>query len=262
VNLKMAKIPKIIHQTWKTENIPQKFSGCVNTWKKKHPEWQYKLWTDRDNRAFIKSHYPSFLNLYDGYTSKIKKADAVRYFILHKYGGLYVDCDFECLKPFDSLITGSKECILGYEPERHSTHLNNGNSLVCNAIMASVPGHRLWEHLFLVLQESKSYGDVVDATGPRMLQRGIESYPHEDVTIFQSNVFYPLVDIKNPVLALSENEMKYYLDMRKEKKFPSESLAVHHWAGTWYSGGIPGAAKRFMEGLINSVQAFFRRFII
>ncbi len=253
----MMKIPKIIHQTWKTENIPQKFSGFVNTWKKYHPDWQYKLWTDKDNRAFIKSHYPSFLKLYDGYTSNIKKADAIRYFILHQYGGLYVDCDFECLKPFDSLIIESKGCLLGYEPERHSTYLNNGNGLVCNALMASVPRHRLWEHIFVILQENRSYRDVVDATGPRMLQRGIENYPHNDITIIQSNVFYPLVDIKNTALVLTEDEVKYYSDMLKENKFPAESFAVHHWAGTWYGGGITGISKRFMDWLINSVQGFF-----
>jgi mannosyltransferase OCH1-like enzyme len=255
-------IPKIIHQTWKTQDIPQKFSGFVKTWKKYHPDWEYKLWSDKDNRAFIKTHYPSFLNLYDGYTSNIKKADAIRYFILHQYGGIYADCDFECLKPFDPLIAENKGCFLGYEPELHSTRLYKKNNLACNAIMASVPGHRLWEHIFSILEENKSIEDVMDATGPRMLQSGLESYPYSDVTVFQSKVFYPLVDITNLNLALSEDESSYYSNMLKKKIFPDESYAVHHWAGTWYSGGIPGAAKRLLTRLINSAQVFLRRFFI
>ncbi len=249
------KIPKIIHQTWKTENIPHKFSRFVQTWKKHHPDWEYKLWTDKDNRALIKAHYPSFLKLYDGYTSNIKKADAIRYFILHKYGGLYVDCDFECLKPFDSIITENKKCLLGLEPERHSKQLYNGTDLVCNAIMVSVRGHRLWKHVFGILKENSSYPDVMDATGPRMLTKAIKRYPHEDVTVLPSDVFYPLVDIKNTALTLSEDELRYYSNMLEENKFPADSFAVHHWAGTWYRGGVSGIMKRFMERLINSFQA-------
>ncbi len=215
-------------------------------------------WTDKDNRAFIRSHYPTFLGLYDDYTSNIKKADAVRYFILHHYGGLYVDCDFECLKPFDPLISESQGCILGYEPDLHSKRLYQGNDLVCNAIMASVPGHRLWEHIFSVLKKSRYHGDVMDATGPRMLQRGLESYPYDDIIVYSDKVFYPLVDIKNPDLALSKDEVKYYSEMLEKKIFPAESYAVHHWAGTWYSGGAWGAATRFIEGIANSVKALYK----
>ena len=36
--------------------------------------------------------------IYDNYDVNIKRVDAVRYFYLYHFGGLYVDLDFECIK--------------------------------------------------------------------------------------------------------------------------------------------------------------------
>lgn len=47
-------IPHIIHQSWKNATIPAKFHAWANSWLEKHPTWEYKLWTDMDNRQLIK----------------------------------------------------------------------------------------------------------------------------------------------------------------------------------------------------------------
>lgn len=46
------------------------------------------LHTDADNRAFIAREFPEYLGLYDGYDTHIKRVDAVRYFLLYRYGGV------------------------------------------------------------------------------------------------------------------------------------------------------------------------------
>jgi mannosyltransferase OCH1-like enzyme len=43
-----------------------------------HPTWEYKLWTDVDNRELVRRHYPWFLEMYDGFPQNIMRADAVR----------------------------------------------------------------------------------------------------------------------------------------------------------------------------------------
>ena len=55
-------------------------------------------------REFIEKMYPWFLKTYDGYTQEIMRIDAVRYFILHYFGGIYLDIDMECkvCKIFDN----------------------------------------------------------------------------------------------------------------------------------------------------------------
>jgi mannosyltransferase OCH1-like enzyme len=44
-----------------------------------NPGWEYRFWTDADNRALIKEKFPESLAMFDGYTSAILRADAIRY---------------------------------------------------------------------------------------------------------------------------------------------------------------------------------------
>lgn len=243
------KTPAIIHQTWKTEKIPVRFQPFVTSWKTKNPDWHHVLWTDRDCKQFMKTNYPGFLGLYNAYDEKIKRIDAFRYFLLHHYGGLYVDMDFECLKSFDALIDVEGMCILGLEPELHARRLYNKQKLIGNAIMVSPPKHRFWEHVFDTLINCKSHEDVLDATGPAMLGKALANYQHRDIRLFPGNVFYPLVDLSNEKLALTNAEQKYYGDMLINRSFPDASYAVHHWAGTWYSKGVRVSLQRLMTRL-------------
>ena len=61
-------IPKIIHQSWKTSDVPEVYHAWVSTWLQNHPTWVYKLWTDDENRELIARHYPWFLRDYDNFT--------------------------------------------------------------------------------------------------------------------------------------------------------------------------------------------------
>lgn len=65
---------------------------------------QYILWTDKSARELIESEYPWFLPVYDSYPYNIQRADAIRYFVLHKYGGIYMDLDIGCARPMDPLL--------------------------------------------------------------------------------------------------------------------------------------------------------------
>lgn len=66
---------------------------------------EYMLWTDASSREFIAKDYPWFLDTFDGYTYPIQRADAIRYFVLYHYGGVYLDLDIGCQRPVDSLLT-------------------------------------------------------------------------------------------------------------------------------------------------------------
>jgi mannosyltransferase OCH1-like enzyme len=39
------------------------------------------------------ARYPWFLETFDGYVYPIQRADAIRYFVLHHFGGIYIDLD-------------------------------------------------------------------------------------------------------------------------------------------------------------------------
>ncbi|OSD04182.1 glycosyltransferase family 32 protein [Trametes coccinea BRFM310] len=98
------RIPRIIHQTWKSETLPEKWVNVSQSCRDMNPGYEYKLWTDADAREFIAQHYNWFLGTFDNYKYPIQRADAIRYFVLYHYGGIYIDLDIGCLRPLDPLL--------------------------------------------------------------------------------------------------------------------------------------------------------------
>ena len=47
------------------------------------------------NRELIRVYYPWFLEVYDSFEKNVMRADAARVFYMHKFGGIYMDLDFE-----------------------------------------------------------------------------------------------------------------------------------------------------------------------
>ncbi|KAL1964192.1 hypothetical protein VTN77DRAFT_7150 [Rasamsonia byssochlamydoides] len=97
-------IPKIIHQTYKNESIPEHWVGPQRSCIELHPDYEYKLWTNEKAREFIAQEYPWFLDTYDGYLYPIQRADAIRYFVLAHFGGTYIDLDDGCNRRLDPLL--------------------------------------------------------------------------------------------------------------------------------------------------------------
>src|SRR5438876_9483420 len=42
------KIPKIIHQIWLGSPVPSVYEPFMKSWQEKHPDWEYRLWTDEN----------------------------------------------------------------------------------------------------------------------------------------------------------------------------------------------------------------------
>ncbi|KAL5508047.1 hypothetical protein ACEPAH_5665 [Sanghuangporus vaninii] len=101
---KEERIPRIIHQTWKSETLPDRWIDISQQCKDMMPDYEYMLWTDAASRDFIAREYPWFLDTFDAYTYPIQRADAIRYFVLHHYGGVYLDLDVGCRRRLDRLL--------------------------------------------------------------------------------------------------------------------------------------------------------------
>ncbi|KAL1946871.1 hypothetical protein VTO73DRAFT_14975 [Trametes versicolor] len=98
------RIPRIIHQTWKSETLPPRWANISQECRDMNPDYQYVLWTDASAREFIAQHYSWYLDTFDGYKYPIQRADAIRYFVLYHYGGIYIDLDIGCLRPLAPLL--------------------------------------------------------------------------------------------------------------------------------------------------------------
>jgi len=157
-------IPRIIHQTYINSSIPEIWqdaqASCLELHKK--PEWEYKLWTDQSALEFIASEYPEFLETFQSYPFPIQRADAIRYFVLDYYGGIYIDLDDGCNR--------SLEPLLSYPAFVRKT-VPTG---VSNDVMGAVPRHPFFQR---VTHELKRYDrswvmpyiTVMASTGPLFL---------------------------------------------------------------------------------------------
>ena len=54
-------IPKIVHQSYKSHALPLKFHFWREQCKQMNPDWEFRVWTDHDNRELIKRYYDWFL---------------------------------------------------------------------------------------------------------------------------------------------------------------------------------------------------------
>jgi hypothetical protein len=131
------------------------------------------LWTDAGSRDFIESHYPWFLEIYDGYTYPIQRADSIRYFVLHHYGGVYMDLDVGCMRRIDPLL--QYEMVL---PRTIPVGISND-------LMFAAKGHPFMEQTIRHLINFDhswiiNYPTVMFSTGPMFLsvQYGIYTAAH------------------------------------------------------------------------------------
>ena len=100
--------------------------------------------------------------------------DSLRPFILHAFGGLYLDYDIQCFKATDTLLDG-------YQLVLQSAEL--GGYDVTNAVMASVPHHPFWlttvtlleDRAHLASTDVNSGTPILLSTGPRLLRDALDS---------------------------------------------------------------------------------------
>lgn len=187
------RIPHIIHQSWKTTEVKPFQRQWQKTWLDNHPTWKYMFWTDDDNRELIADKFRQFLSIYDNLPSSIERADCARYFYMLQYGGVYIDLDFESLKPTEPLLE-NVPVALAYMTQNTADPLS-----IPNAFVASVPGHNFWWYVVKhILRNYESgqvdRGDPFRISGPIMLKEAVEDYlatsSKKDLTIFNPKQVY------------------------------------------------------------------------
>ena len=99
----------------------------------------------------------------------------MRYFILHRFGGVYLDLDMECLKPLDTLLVNQQR------PYFSLLALPSiENAIIGNAFMASPPAHAFFSFLIkrlgAIREKDVTHADVLNNTGPNMLDRQLRAF--------------------------------------------------------------------------------------
>lgn len=206
------KIPKKIHQIWLGGRLPDKYKKLTSTWRLLHPEWEYHLWGDNAADDLEMANK----GIFGACRNKGMKSDIMRYEILRQQGGLYVDTDFECVKPFDDLMYLDFFAGISYD----------GNMVLYNGLIATIPNHPIITRCNSNLT-TKYTGDnamdIINETGPYYFTRCFLAETHRDTkgtVAFPMGFFYPIPNNVQGHVDLSVYLCPY-------------SYAAHHWEISW-----------------------------
>lgn len=199
----MSKIPKIIHQIWIGPKKPP--FKWLNSWKDKHSDWEYRLWTTtyykiRNQEAYNSS--PRFCG----------KADILRYEILYDYGGFYIDADTLCLRKLDSLLSINEDMLF-------VKHGKNNKDLLANGIMATVPKNKFFKRLIDDIPAKPSPAAWIE-TGPVYLTNKVKA-EKPNAKILEHDSFIPYHFKDGEITPQMINKAK-----------ANGSYGVHYWGST------------------------------
>ncbi|KAF7559247.1 hypothetical protein G7046_g4908 [Stylonectria norvegica] len=231
------RIPRILHQTTANTTIPEKWvesqQSCINA----YSNFEYHLWTDAKAREFIATEYPWFINVWDNYPFPIQRADSIRYFVLHHYGGIYLDMDTLCNETFPIDQIGSDDTV------HHALFKSTLPTGVTNDFMISSPRHpaftatirklplfysltRFWGRLL-------PYGAIMISSGPFMLTLAVKSYMQD------------LPSLPTPTIqVINQTLLDPYITDLASCTWHQDDAKALMWIGdrpwSWYAIGVVG----------------------
>jgi len=212
------RIPKKIHQIWLGPSpLPESFNRLQKTIQDLHSDWEYILWKDEDIVALNLVNK----NMYDASNNYGQRSDIARYEILYRFGGIYLDVDFECIKSFDDLCYLNFFAGCDYGPR----------FTVFNGLIGCSPGNLVMLECIKALDIHKRYmksdlNNIQATTGPYYLTRCFLKTVDKagECVILPPQYFYPFPP--------------HYCKMRNGAKFvqeciSSKSYCVHYWQSSW-----------------------------
>jgi mannosyltransferase OCH1-like enzyme len=226
------KIPKIIHQIWLGSSVPSVYASYIKSWKEKHPDWAYMLWTDENVHTLFPLYNQHFYDEVENYGAK---SDILRWEILYRFGGLYVDMDYECLNPLDELHY-AYDFYTGIQP-LDAVFLQLGAALV-----GSIPGHPILKHCIETVKDDWHHKGAPTKTGPVHFTRSFYACAGRGTIDIALPPFYvyPLGSMEKPTRQLYNAWIA------------QGSYAVHWWSKSWMPKQYRPAAFRAID---NDVSA-------
>jgi mannosyltransferase OCH1-like enzyme len=184
---------KIIHQIWfdlskNSKKIFANLQKYTNTW----IDMGYTIhtWNESECTLLVKKKFKWFWETYKSFPYDIQRIDVIRYLIMYRYGGLYVDTDLACYKDIFQYINPSKIYIV-----ESSIPIRT----VSNLLMYSPSKHPFWMKVISELPRVRNilylsrHFEIMNATGPGLLDTVYHKYRLlYGIHLFPSELFNPI----------------------------------------------------------------------
>lgn len=186
-------IPRILHLIWiGNKEQPNYVMEHLSKWKKLMPNWEIILWTNDD---LIEEKISSnILELLYKINNGAQKADILRYFVVEKYGGVYVDADIIPNNSLDPIITQLYDTSLVICHDLDITW-----AYIINAFFAAVPNHPVLKRACEECENNLVINteDIHMHSGPRLFGECIFLNEKSDIKCLPNKFFYHNINYEN-----------------------------------------------------------------
>lgn len=228
-------IPKILHFIHVTEglpvdqpDLPAEVTENMVHWKRLHPTWTVKLW----NNSAVRDEFPDLLPIVLPIKTMAWISDLIRYHVIEKYGGIYLDTDVVPIRALDKLVSLSNFAIC--EKPAADQHFVKSEKeyqvdnceLVCNCVIGSSKHHPALKDVIktALANTEKELSDQasrykLSTSGPPVWTASAKRY---NLTVLHASLFFPCSWTNK-----SECQIDRFIDQ-------PHVYGMHKWKMTWY----------------------------
>lgn len=240
--MRPLRIEKHIHYCWFGGNPkPDIVNKCIESWHEKLPDYKITEWNE--------TNFDINMSEYTREAYKHKKyafvSDYARFYILKKYGGIYLDTDVEVKKSLDPFL--EHECFMGFE---------NNRDVAPGLIIGTVKNHPAISAVYNNYRRRKFYYSdnvlnqttVVEVMTRYLLKKGLKRNNKRQsvggVEIYPRTYFSPIS---------YESDTNY---------FSKNTYTAHHYAGSWISDEQKKTNKSLLFKIKREIKTFVKNTII
>jgi len=254
------KIPCNVHLIWLgPKPFPIESVENIRMWMEHHPEWSLHFWTDRNRPPPVKGmvvhreeEFPlsPLAKHYEQARNWGQKSDILRYEILSQIGGVYIDHDADCLRPFDGLHRGYDfYCCL----EAPHTRVDGRSITSGIGVIGAAPHHPVIEGS---IDEVIAHWDETLNKFPTTSARSLRDYVmHSTYLALTRSLEKHLGEGGNSDIVLPAS---YFYPQKSLKPIYS----YHHYATSWAGVENEKKSERDVRHLLDRVKKEGRHLIV
>lgn len=161
------RIPKKLHLTYATDQLPERYQNNLSAWKAACPNWELCFYSDEKVYELFQEYFPLYYEEITKISLGAMLADFFRYAVLYVHGGMYTDIDTIPLKAIPEKWLEASS-VIGYEVQTKEVEF------FCQWTLLSKPKHPLFlealQKAFQKYRELEGCLDhpdqVLETTGP------------------------------------------------------------------------------------------------
>lgn len=198
-------IAKILHAVWLGPRAAP--TALLDTWRKFHPDFEVRLHTNEqgwENQAFLDVLDTQPRGAHLAYSAK---SDIIRFELLVREGGIYVDMDTECVARLPDWLLNT-EAFGAWENEADVP------GWIASCVLGARKNSSLFRDVLAELPKLNLRGSPAHVLGPGIVTRHASRHP--ELEVLSSRAFCP----------------HYYNGVPSPAPLTDPTYALHHWGGT------------------------------